>query len=151
MDFGWLLGLALFVIALPVLAGDGPPARYNLGDVTIVLEHEYSDGYSDSITIRGDGSARYNGQDQRENRTATFKLPAGLVRQTLRNLYSMRYFDLKDLYVEKCVVNFGDDDSVTTESVSTNQWNVTLSVQIGDYRKSVRFDRDGAVPLVVPA
>ena len=143
--------MLVMIICAPALrAGSGPPATYKLADVTIRIErgyHAYTTKYEDSVTLSGTGTCDVKQNDSGTKLKKEFRLDRHIVQALLRELYDLHFFDLKDSYTTRPQLVFDDDGGVETRvSIINHQFETQVTVSIGAFSKSIRFDAHGLPP-----
>ena len=92
------------------------------------------------IAVRGDGAVEYNGIGVVEgNRKRTIE--ADVVVALVNEFLSARFFDALDAYTGKTFI-VRQGNTVTFNGTGGSGPRVTLSLRIGERRKSVRLERD---------
>ena len=141
-----VLGLAIgiFTAGVPVPASggtpSGPPANYNLDDVTIELERTSCFGSCPvyQLTIRGTGNCTYSGRQFVGWRgDAQFELDPATIVGLLNDLYDLDFFVRRDVYTKGETVLLQNGTVEHLETRVTDVPHLILTVRILDYRKSV--------------
>lgn len=143
-------GVVLVLLTNSLVAAESPPSEYHLDQFSLTLKHwkfGYTTEYWDSIHIGGDGEGNYTETDRDTNRSFSFALSEERARKLVRDLYEIHFFELRDNYTSKPIVEFDENGRVQTMVSSTNHtWNTTVIVTIGSYEKTVRYDSHGVPP-----
>jgi hypothetical protein len=107
----------------------------------------YSTDYSDSTIFHGTGKVEFHRDDSGTKFNKTFQIDRGAFEGLVEHLYELNFWDLKDAYTEKPVIRIGSDGNVQTlVSIANHTWNTSLTVQVRNHKKTVRFDSHGIPP-----
>lgn len=156
--------LVVAFVALPASAQ--PPSEYDLSDVVVryrqvnalrlALPDPCKMGpHSIEATLHGGGELvverKYLQDVQCPDSLFKSKLPSSDFSRLVNEIYRARFFELGDTYSSQPGIHVGDDGHVVeTITVSSDVPEFTLSVEIGDFHKTVALLAGAEVPSLRP-
>lgn len=148
--FRLVLILVLMNVVSPICAQEQRPHEYMLGDIQMVIEHSlfaYSTKLYNSTTVKGDGSVLLLHRDGEQESSIEFMLPIEEVKEILRRIYKIRFFELEEWYMGESHLEFGGEGLVNERGrISNHQHQTQITIEIGDYKKSVQFGDKAYAP-----